>query len=186
MRTTLTALWCGILITLAGSVSAQSIRSERLVSPRLDDWQIGYYRTNDEQMIREEVPHGQTVQDWRQMVTTQRFRGLAVRTTPAAYAQTVIDGMARACPGGRTTKPRAYPISGYKAVRFRADCPSNPAAGGTPETFLFLAIAGRTDMHVKQVAFRGGLGPSDLSWAERFISGVALCAEGDRAPACLR
>jgi hypothetical protein len=172
--------------TLALGASAQTLRGERLVAPRLDGWTIGYYRSNEQQSIREEVPRGQTVENWQRMVTTQRFTGLAARTSPAAYARDILGNVPASCPGARISPIKNAPVSGRPAVRFRVDCPSNPEAQGKPETFILMAVAGTADMHVKQVAFRGGLGLADLPWAERFLSGVAFCMPNDRSPACTR
>lgn len=178
---------CGALLACSAlSASAQSFRGERLVAPRLDGWTIGFYRANEQQSIREEVPRGQTVEAWTRMVTTQRFTGLAARTSPTAYARDVIGLVPGSCPGARISPVQNVQLSGRAAVRLRVDCLSNPAAAGKAETYIMIAVAGERDMHVKQVAFRGGMGPADLPWAERFLAGIAFCLPNDRAPACTR
>ncbi len=186
MGWTVRALGLALATGLALSASAQTLRQERLVAPRLDGWAIGFYRANEQQSIREEVPRGQTVEAWQRMITTQRFAGLAARTSPAAYARDIISHVPTSCPGARVAPVQNVRVSGRAAVRFRVDCPSNPEAAGKPETFILVAVAGQNDMHVKQVAFRGGLGPADLPWAERFLSSLAFCLPNDKAPACTR
>lgn len=176
----------GLALFPLAAASAQSLSQERLVSPRLPDFTIGFYRANAANMIREEVPRGQTVQAWTKMVTTQRFGGLAARTTPEAYARTILGNVPTSCPGARLSPVRGLSLSGRPAAQIRIDCPSNPAAGGKAETFILLAVAGTADMHVKQVAFRGGLGRGDAAWAQSFLSGVAFCRANDKAPACTR
>jgi hypothetical protein len=74
-------------------------------------------------------------------------------------------------------------VSGRSAAQVQVDCPRS--AGGRPETFILLAIAGPSgDMHVKQVAWRGGTTPQGLAWARSFLAGVGLCAAADRTPRC--
>ena len=116
------------------------------------------------------------------MVTTQRFIGLAQRTTPAAYAQSVLAPLPRACPGAAISPVANLTIAGRPAVRFQVDCPHS--VGERPESFILLAVAGRSDMHVKQAAWRGGTTPATLNWGHQFIAGTVLCAAEDRSSAC--
>ena len=169
------------LILVAGAaVSAQS--TEHLAAPALPGFVVGYSAGNAQQSIREEIPRGETVEAWTRMVTTQRFTGLAQRTTPAAYAQSVLAPLPRACPGAAISPVTNLTVAGRPAVRFQVDCPHS--AGGRPESFILLAVAGRSDMHVKQAAWRGGTTTATLSWGRQFIGGTLLCAAGDRSAAC--
>lgn len=175
-----------LLACSAIAASAQALRGERLVGPRLEGWSIGFYRSNDDQSIREEVPRGQTVQDWQRMVTTQRFSLRVWPRTPSVYARQKLAEVTAACPGLRASRISAVSVSGRVGARFRVDCPGYAGSQGKPETFIWVAVNGEDSTHVKQVAFRGGLGPADAAWAERFLSGVALCKPDDRSPACTR
>jgi len=170
----------GLLLAAGTAASAQS--AERLAAPALPGFVIGYSAGNAQQSIREEIPRGETVEAWTRMVTTQRFMGLAQRTSPAAYAQSVLAPLPRACPGAAISPVANLTVSGRPAVRFQVDCPHS--AGGRPESFILLAIAGRSDMHVKQAAWRGGTTPATQSWGRQFIAGTVLCAAGDKAAAC--
>jgi hypothetical protein len=170
----------------AAAASAQSLSTERLVAPRLDDWHIAYYHATDGETVRREVPRGQTAEAWQRMVTTKRLTGAATRTSPAGFVRDFAAAASKACPDARVSSTAQRPKSGRPAARVRIDCPGAPDTDGRPETTIVLAVAGRSDIHVKQVAFRGGLGSADLPWAERFLSGVALCDEGDQAPTCTR
>ena len=169
-----------LMLVTAATASAQS--AEHLAAPALPGFVVGYAASNAEQSIREEIPRGETVEAWTRMVTTQRFTGLAQRTSPAAYAQSVLAPLPRACPGAAISPVSNLTVAGRPAVRFQVDCP--PSAGGRPESFILLAIAGRSDMHVKQAAWRGGTTPATLSWGRQFIAGTVLCAAGDRSAAC--
>lgn len=175
-------LTTAVALTLASPLLAQA--SERLVTPPLRGFVVGYSAANAQQSIREEVPQGETVQRWTRMVTTQRYAGLAARATPAQYAQNVVAPLPRACPGAKVSPMENLAVSGRPAVRFQVDCPRN--AGGQPETFILLAIAGQRDMHVKQVAFRGATTPQGLDWARDVFAATVLCRPGSQESACKR
>ena len=169
-------------LTLAAGDVAAAQSAEHLAAPALPGFVVGYSAGNAQQTIREEVPRGETVEAWTRMVTTQRFTGLAQRTTPAAYAQSVLAPLPRACPGAGISPVANLIVAGRPTARFQVDCPHS--AGGRPESFILLAIAGRSDIHVKQAAWRGGTTPATLSWGRQFIDGTVLCAAGDRSAAC--
>lgn len=172
---------CAVL-ALASAAPATAAEAERLVSPPLSNFVLGYSAANDTQSIREEVPRGETVERWSRMVTTQRFAGLAARSTPAAYTRTIAEQTPRACPGAKVSPVANLTVSGHAAARLQVDCPRSE--GGLPESFLLLAVAGQSDMHVRQVAFRGAKTAADLTWAERYLAATVLCGPGDRQADC--
>ena len=171
-RASFSATFAVMLAAAAVPAPAQPA-GERLAAPPLAGFVQGYQAGNADQSIREEIPRGEKVQRWSRMVTTQRFTGLAARTTPAAYARTIIRGVPAACPAAGVSPIANLTVSQRPAARFQVDCPRNQA--GQAETFILLAIAGQSDMHVKQVAFRGPVAPGDLAWARGFLAAVTLC-----------
>lgn len=179
MRHIITA--CAV-IALASASPAAAADAERLVSPPLANFVLGYSAANEAQSIREEVPRGETVERWTRMVTTQRFAGLAARSTPAAYARTIAEQTPRACPGAKVSPVAGLTVSNRAAARLQVDCPRSE--GGLPESFLLLAVAGQSDMHVRQVAYRGAKSAADLAWAERYLAETVLCGPGDRQANC--
>jgi hypothetical protein len=185
MRRVYLGLALALVTGMTTGALAQSLRSERLVSPRLVDWQIGYYHAADGQVVRKEVPHGQSAEAWQRMVTTERMH-LAADMTPAGYVRELAAALTQDCAGARVSPLHQTNRSGHAAVQVRIDCPGSNRTGGQRETAIVLAIAGTSELHVKQIAFRGDMGPADAPWVERYLSGVALCAEGDQAPACTR
>lgn len=157
---------------------------EHFAAPPLADFVVSYQAANAANAIREEVPRGQTVEHWTRMVTTQRFTALAARATPQAYAHTIATSVPRDCPGAAVSPIASLTVSGRAAARFQVDCPHNPEAGGQAETFILLAIAGQSDMHVKQVAFRGAKTAADLAWARGFLDHTVLCRPGEAQAGC--
>lgn len=169
------------IVLLAGAAPAPA--GEHLAQASLPGFVEGYTAANASQSIREEIPQGETVEVWTRMVTTQRFAGLADRASPSDYLGNVAAGMARACPGGRTTPIASRSVAGRPGAIMRADCPFL-ASTSKPETFIILAIPGAHDMHVRQVAFRRVPTKADLAWAETVLAGVRLCLAGSRAAGC--
>jgi hypothetical protein len=183
MRWTTASIAAITLAAAAPPLAAQPAGQEHLAAPALPGFIVGYTAANAQQSIREEVPRGETAGAWSRMVTTQRFGGTARAGTPEVYARNTSAGIPRACPGARVSPIASLRVSGRAAAQFQVDCPHS--AGGRPETFILLAVAGPGgDMHVKQVAWRGGTTPQGLAWGRSFLAGVALCAAGDRTPAC--
>ncbi len=162
---------------------AASAGEERLAAPALPGFVVGYEAGNAQQSIREEIPAGETVEDWTRMVTTQRVAGGATRISPVELIGNVVRGFFAACPGGRTSEPVSTVRAGHAAAQFRADCPLL-AQTGKPETFILLAVSGTADLHIKQVAFRRVPTADDVRWGEDFLAGVTLCGAGERAAAC--
>lgn len=155
---------------------------ERLFSPALAGFILGYEAASAAQTIREEILRGETVERWTRMVTTQRFTGLAARSSPAAYARTISASVPQACPGAAISPITNITVSGRAAARFQVDCPRNQA--GQAETFILLAIAGQSDMHVKQVAFHGVKSAADLDWARGYLDHTVLCRPHDLQVGC--
>jgi hypothetical protein len=142
---------------------------EILARPPVPGFVQGYQAARDGNSILEQVPAGENVDKWTRMVTTQKFAGVAAKTDANGFLQSMIDGLANACPGAKVTYRRAA----GKTAQMRVDCPLNPGTG-LPETFFAKAMAGPADMHVAQVAFRRVPKPADVTWAEHYLSGVSL------------
>ncbi len=119
--------------------------------------------------IVEQVPKGESVQNWTRMITLQRFTAGASRMSAAQILDRMAAGLQASCPGGRISGRRQ---SGGLA-QMRADCPNNPATG-KPETFFAKALPGKSDMHMVQVAFRRVPTAADVRWAESYLAQVSL------------
>lgn len=164
-------------------LAATSNGKERLSATPLTGFVVGYEAANEEQSILEEVPAGETVQDWSRMVTTQWFSGKLPRPTPSQFLQNIARSVPQSCPGATNTEPVLSTRNGRAAAQFRVDCP-RLASTGKPETFMMLAIAGASDLHVKQVAFRRVPSAADVRWGESLLGGVTFCSAGETRGAC--
>lgn len=179
LRSALTLFASSAMIVVGTAPAA----AEELVSPALPGFVVGHEAANDEQGIREEVPAGETVEDWTRMVTTQRFGGGAGRTSPTAFLENMVANLAAACPGSQTSRILNGTRSGQPAAQMRAFCPMF-ARTGKPEAFIILAIAGTTDLHVKQVAFRREPTSDDIAWGESVLAAVTYCDTGQAGDGC--
>jgi len=168
LRTTLA------LLAVSALAGASPAAAERIAPQSLPGFVLGYEAGNDEQSIREEVPAGETVQEWTRMVTTQWFAGAAERLTPTEFFEVITRNLMAGCPGAKTSAPVTSSRESRAAAQMRADCP-RVAQTGKPETFVILAIAGDRDLHVKQVAFRRVPTAADLQWADEVLGAVAVC-----------
>jgi hypothetical protein len=157
--------------------------AEHLASPDLPGFVVGHEAANAEQSIREEVPAGETVEDWTRMVTTQRFGGAAARLTPTGFLEGITRDLSAACPGARTSRVLTGTRSGHTGAQMRAFCPLL-AQTGKPETFIMLVIAGAEDLHVKQVAFRRVPTDEDVEWGEAVLAAVVFCDTGEESEGC--
>jgi hypothetical protein len=164
---------------IVASLFASPAIAERLVQPAAPGFVVGYKAEAAHASIVERVPAGENVQVWTRMITTQRFEGLAERSTPQGFLHTLAQTVQRACSGARATDVRLA----NGATVLRADCPLNPATG-KPETFFARTIADGGRMHVVQVAFRRILTAADVQWARTYLNGVTLCPNGSKEPAC--
>ncbi len=147
---------------------------EQLESPALPDFVVGYEAADGFQSIREEVPSGETVENWSVMITTQRFSldGTALERFVAGF----LNSLRQSCPRAVVSDLQRPEGHGGAAVLFSADCPASPVTGGR-ETMTVLAISGADALHVKQVAFRPTY-QDDRGWVELFLQRTHLDADG--------
>ena len=170
------------LIAAASAAPAQT-PGERLVQARPAGFVVGHTVSAPEASIEERIPQGESVQRWTRMLTTQRFAATALRLRPEQVLLRMASSLPKGCPGGKTGPIRTFTVVGRPAAEFRADCPRNPAHGG-PETFFARAIAGASDVHIVQVAFRRVPSPADAAFARAHLDSVALCTGAAKTGPC--
>lgn len=182
MMRRLVAACAALALAPAALAAPPATQGERLISPPLRSFIEVLAGTNKFYSIRKHVPHGQTLHRWKRMVTTQRFTGYAERMTAEAYARTLAGQLPQACAELVVSPIVPLTVSGRPAAQFQVDCPL--AQGDEPETALVLVIAGKTDMHVKQVALRGALPGVDLAWARNYLAATVFCEANDAQDVC--
>lgn len=164
-------LVAAILLVIAASATPAA--AERLEQASPAGFVSAFRNAANGSSVEEWVPRGETVQRWTRMITVQRFAGVAERASAADYVQTVAEGLPDSCPGAQVGAIGRLVISGQPAARVRVDCPRNPSTS-LPETFFLLAIAGQSDMHVAQVAFRRVPTRADVDFARQQLESVQI------------
>ena len=146
--------------------------------------------------IHEIVPFGQTVEQWKQMITVTGNRGGSGKTE-TGYIDTLAAGYQRSCPQTFALKRVATTtISGAPAAIAVISCGSVADEHGSPgavhsETALVVAIAGDQDMYSLQWAERATASSKPLAldgttWSDRFkaLGPIRICprVEGEKEP----
>lgn len=151
------------------AVPAAAQAPEVLIKPPLAGFVTGYQAAKNGSSMLEQVRKGETVDRWTTMVTTQRFANLARKTTAMRFLTELGQNAERSCAGARASAVR----QAGAASEMRLDCPLN-AQTGLPETFIALAIMGKSDLHIVQVAWRRAPSAGDVAWGENYLRGVSL------------
>lgn len=122
----------------AGPAFAQSLMvTETLLLSPPQDFRAGFQSDSGNRLMTEFVPSSETVEDWKQMLTVQIYRGATVD------ASSFLGGIGKrytdACPG--TTAKGIYTgqVNGYVVSMLLLKCPLNPGTG-KPETTAFVCV----------------------------------------------
>jgi len=177
-----------IISIVASALAASTFAAaggEQIYAPALPNFIVGYEASDPQRggaAIREEVPKGETVEAWSRMVTTQRFGGLAQQISIYAFANGLARRMQASCPTATIVPPSTVILEGHVAARLEWSCPRLESTGKA-ETMLFIGFAVGRDVLIKQVAFRGPHGATDLDWGRSFLDRLRFCG-GSAAIAC--
>lgn len=176
--------WClaVLLLSLPAATLSAASKEERLITPPLLDFIVVHSEVGPRKSVTMAVPDGETIDDWTRMVRTQRFRKLADRMSPVEYVNRMHEILPKNCEGALASPVESLRIAGRDAARFKVICPV--PIMGKAESFVLLAIAGKQDMYVEQIAFMGKATSEDFLWARKFLEGVFLCTPGSDASVC--
>jgi hypothetical protein len=150
------------------------------------DFKLADEHNNNSFYIREYVPHGQSADQWTQMLELTGTRDLA--TSAGATPQALLARMAAAfrehCPDTFAIEelgPRR--IDGYDGFVTIASCGRVRGKSGYSETAVMLAVKGTKDFYTLQWAERGSGSPHTPAidrayWEKRLeaLGPVKLCA----------
>lgn len=170
------------LLLLPAAATAAQGKDEKLVSPDLPGFVVAHSDANSIKSITVEIPQDETRDNWTRNVTTQWFKRLAKDFTPGEYLDEVREKLAQSCPGGTVSPVLDVRVHNRDGARIRVICPETPA--GHRLSFLMLAIAGKKDMFVKQVAFRGNATSEDYLWGLEFLRDTRLCKRKSKEAGC--
>jgi hypothetical protein len=146
---------CGILEPMAGfadTITFQTTAFSQGFSIALPDrFQPGYEDLTDGGYILELVPKGERVEDWSELFTLTALKGQT--GAGRAYADSILDGFAQACPGSFSHAELEPPkIEGAEvAALIYASCGD---LGDYSESVVFLTVNGLDDAYSVQLAER--------------------------------
>lgn len=172
------------MVALALLQAAGGTAAERVVQAATPGLKVGFQAANATQSIEERVPDGESVEDWSRMVTTQWLGGLLpLGVTPQAFAEGLAGRWRQSCADAVLSPITSATVGGRQGVEARLDCPLNVSTG-KPEVLFLRILAGATDLHSVQVAFRHQPSEEEVAWAKRHLASVRLCAMGGADPGC--
>lgn len=190
------ALVCALLAAPVAAETRQvaPIWSRIVVWAVPDDFASAFASTRGGSYLQEFVPRGQSVQDWREMITVTGTRGLAEGRRDAArdLAGILAHGYQEACP--RNFSATAIPAPGVdgasEVFAGHLSCAELPGTG-YGEAMVFIVARAGPDVFTFQWAMRARPGGVELingnSWGQRLkalAGGLRLCPKvsGEAAP----
>jgi hypothetical protein len=160
-------------LTLVTLIGAQE--GERLVWPAAHGFVVGHHQETPQASIEEQVPKGETVENWTRMIT-RISRG---PIDPMQFAVRMAASWRQACTGAKASDP----VAGPRGVDIRIDCPRNPQTG-KPETMFQRTVAGGGRLYILQVAFRSVPGAEQAAWARAQLDRATLCRADSKEATC--
>lgn len=167
------------MLIFAAAMALSAPADEWLVWPHAEGFIVGHQETAANGSIEEQVPAGETVDDWSRMITRIEIPG-------DQAAEQFTDNLAarweHSCPGGQSVSQIA--LADFRvSIEARMDCPRNPATG-KPETMFMRSFRAQHRLYVLQVAFRHAPDAAERAWAEAQLTGATLCDAKSPKPVC--
>lgn len=156
-------------------VASPALAQERMVSPPLEGFYVAHDQTVGDQSIVEEIPEGETLENWTRMATTITL-GSHKDWTAADFSAMWLQRVGASCPGAETFEPQTITHFGRDAALFGMMCPESPTNGGY-ELFMALVIQGDEAMYMKQFAYRYRHAPEETESTIAFLRATRLCDE---------
>jgi hypothetical protein len=126
-------------------------------------WEVGYAKSSAKQEITEHVPEGQTVENWREILTEHNFYAAV---DPRVAAHLFIRDMKNKFPSFQVN------VLQQSEERVLIEWSQTDATGYGPEHALFLYQAHSRGLHVLQYSHKGPKMDTDLRqrWLDRLLA----------------
>lgn len=162
--------------------TGSGLENENLLAGLPEGFKVDYHGQENNFVISEMVPEGESINDWTTLVTVEIFLG-EKNTTPDQYQQTLTERWFGACENSET-----YPIAdgienGYKFVLWQLYCPLNRSTQTLEYTFL-KAIQGNDSFYLVQVAFRHEPSEEEITHWMNYFKEVQVCDSRIPGRAC--
>ncbi len=161
------------LLAFVASPAFAQLQAENIIMNLPADFKIGFHDKNASDEIWEMVPSGQTVQDWKVMVTLNVLRAKPIRTAEA-LEKTMQENWMQACPDGSYAHINAGVENGYGYSFWLLSCPKTEVTNG-PETAFMKAISGNDALYLVQKAFRHDPTDAEIVEWSKTASTIHVC-----------
>lgn len=142
-----------------------------------DDFTVGYQARAQGMAIMEFIRPPEAVETWRDaMVSTFVFYGGGGRD-PSGVLSAWKTSVLQSCPGSTATPETRGAVDGQTAVMVDIDCPLN-AQSSTPENVIGIAIQGKRNLLMTQIAFRHPRTDADRTLVKHVLDSLKMCDEG--------
>ena len=169
-------------LALASGVSAAEMTGENLLLGIPAGFKVDFQDRKGPILVTEMVPEKETADDWTEKLSTQIFVGLK-SVTPAEFEKESRRQWLEVCKEGKFSAIASGEEKGYPFSVWMLSCPYSKAPG-QPETAMFKAIRGASDLYVVQKAFRFELTREQVAQWMQFLRGVSLCDSRVPEKAC--
>jgi hypothetical protein len=149
------------------------LENENLLVEVPAGFKIDYEAKQDNMIINEIVPQGESVTDWTTMVTVQIFLGMT-ESAPEQYQETLTQSWFNACLNSESNPIASGDENGYNFVVWQLYCPLNPSTQKAEETY-FKAIQGNDSFYLVQVAFRHEPSSDEITQWVEYLKSVQVC-----------
>ncbi len=153
-------------------------------------FQVVHSNDSGQSFIQEAIPHGESLDNWSQMITVTGAKGMAdqARATPRLMAEMIASGYQKACPESfKAAKVKEGRLNGGDAFTVLVGCGEVKSGSRTvSEVALITTIKGAKDMYTVQWSERGSATSVDklfeqTNWLQRLsaLMPIRVC---DRVP----
>lgn len=159
-----------LLAASTGIVTAQGRPPDLGISlPAETGLVVGHQESQGRAVLVELIPDGETVEDFKRMVTLQTAPGLG-NVPEESYLREFGARYGAACPNTTIT---TVPFGSQGASGLRLDCPHHPATDSMETVFVRVMKLG-DDLGVVQITMRYFPMPADGSWARDYLGRVTI------------
>jgi hypothetical protein len=186
----LQAFFMGLIFVAAPCWAAEQKTGELLHIDLPPGWMVGSSQRQGTTQLIEYIPKGQTLPEWKEMITVKTFRGASL--APEEMLSNAIHLTQKACTTSRQIKGiKSSTVNGYPAAEVVLICGENPYTHRA-EITLYKAIQGRQALYLLQRAWSRApfdaritlINSSLLQEGRAFLGRAFLCDTRDRERPC--
>ncbi len=182
MRQLLCSVSFAFGLALATGASAAEMIGENLLLGVPAGFKVGFQDRKGPILVTEMVPEKETADEWTEKLSSQIFVGLK-SVTPAEFEKESRRQWLEVCKEGKFSAIASGEEKGYLFSVWMLSCPYSKAPG-RPETAIFKALRGASDLYVVQKAFRFELAREQVAQWMQFLKEVSLCDSRVPEKAC--